>query len=279
VNPVIRSWLYVPADRPGRVANALRGAADAVILDLEDAVAEPAKATALGTALAIVAEPIDRPTLIRINQPATGHGARELRALAAAPKPGLAGIRVPKSERPDQLREVAELLGVPVFPIIETALGVERAFALATAHELVAGISLGEADLAADLRCGPEGLSWPRSRLVTAARAAGLPSPPQSVWTDLRDLDGLRRSTAAGRAAGFFGRSVIHPDQVAVVHEACRPSETDVAAARALIDRLATEGDGAWVDRHGRFVDRAVVERARRVLHLVPDDDPTGAPR
>lgn len=263
-----RTWLYVPGDRPDRVAKALASAADTVILDLEDAVAPAAKADARRTVVGVLAE--GRPAYVRINAPGTADGDADVRALAASPG-ALAGVRIPKCEDPDELRRVADALGAPVLPVVESALGVERAFALATAHPLVAGISLGEADLSADLRAGGDALAWPRSRIVVAARAAGLPSPPQSVWTAVRDLDGLAADTRAGQRAGFFGRSVIHPAQIPVVHEACAPDPADVAWARDLTGRLAARGDApdadaAWIDADGRFVDKAVVERAAAIL-------------
>ena len=259
-----RTWLYVPGDRPDRIGKALASDADRVILDLEDAVAPTGKQTARRTAMDALAA--GHTAHVRINAPATPDGADDIALLASAPRT-LAGVRVPKSEDPDELRRVADALGVPVFPILESALGVENALALATAHPLVAGISLGEADLAADLRVGGgDALAWPRSRVVVAARAAGLPSPPQSVWTAVRDLDGLREDTLAGLRAGFFGRSVIHPAQIPVVHEACVPDPADVAWARDLMSRLAERGDAAWIDSAGRFVDKAVVERAAWLL-------------
>ncbi|NKZ03990.1 HpcH/HpaI aldolase/citrate lyase family protein [Actinomadura latina] len=267
-----RSWLYVPGDRPGRIGTALASGADAVILDLEDAVAPSAKRDARRNVLDTLAA--GHAAYVRINPPASPDGAADVALLAtamsaavsAAPS-ALAGVRVPKCEDPGELRRVADALGVPVLPVVESALGVENALPLATAHPLVAGISLGEADLAADLRvAGGEALAWPRSRVVVAARAAGLPSPPQSVWTAVRDLDGLRADTLAGRRAGFFGRSVIHPAQIPAVHEACVPDPDDVAWARDVMGGLAEHGDAAWIDSAGRFVDKAVVERAAWLL-------------
>ncbi|MGI5200918.1 HpcH/HpaI aldolase/citrate lyase family protein [Spirillospora sp. CA-108201] len=262
-----RTWLYVPGDRPDRIAKALASDADAVVLDLEDAVAPPVKGAARRAVLnALGCLDGERAAHVRINAPATPDGAEDIALLAGAPG-GLAGVRIPKCEDPAELRRAADALGVPVFPVLESALGVENAFALAAAHPLVAGISLGEADLSADLRvAGGDALAWPRSRVVVAARAAGLPSPPQSVWTAVRDLDGLRADTLAGRRAGFFGRSVVHPAQIPVVHEAFAPDPDEVAWARDLMSRLAEHREAAWIDSAGRFVDKAVVERAAWLL-------------
>ncbi|GAA2737324.1 CoA ester lyase [Actinocorallia aurantiaca] len=268
---MIRSWLYVPGDRPDRMDKALAGPADAVVLDLEDAVGAAAKDEARRNVLDVLAS--GRTAYVRVNDPATPAGKADLKALAASPG-ALAGVRVPKSEDPGELRRVAYLLGVPVYPLIESALGVENALALATAHPLVGGISLGEADLLADLRAGRQALAWPRSRIVVAARAAGLPSPAQSVWTAVRDLDGLRADTEAGREAGFFGRSVIHPAQIPVVHQACAPDPEETAWARELLERFTgAAGEAAWIDPSGKFVDKAVVERARWLLSLAETVD------
>jgi len=274
VTAPVRSWLYVPADRPERVTKAFASDADAVILDLEDAVAPDAKDRArrhvLETLASLASLPDRRRAYVRINAPDSPHATADLAALAGADP---AGVRVPKCEEPEQLRRIADTLGTAVYPVLESALGVENAYALATAHPSVAGISLGEADLSADLRVTTsEALAWPRSRVVVAARAAGLPSPPQSVWTAVRDLDGLRADTENGRRAGFFGRSVIHPAQLPVVHEACRPDPDDVAWARSLVDTVRETGEAAWVDSTGRFVDKAVVERA--LWLLAADEDP-----
>jgi citrate lyase subunit beta / citryl-CoA lyase len=166
--------------------------------------------------------------------------------------------------------ETLEVLGsgARIQCLIESALGLEHAFEIATSHERVAGISLGEADLSADLGVGDEmGLLYARSRIVSAARAAALPYPVQSVYTNVHDLDGLRRSTEAGKHLGFVGRSTIHPSQVPVVNEVFTPTEKEVSEAQRLLDRLGSE-EGAFVLEDGRFVDRAVVESARLTLAL-----------
>ncbi|NBH09604.1 aldolase/citrate lyase family protein, partial [Amycolatopsis sp. SID8362] len=140
-----RSWLYVPGDRPDRITKALNGPADAVIIDLEDAVAAAAKNEARRNALSALDG--GATAYVRINAPGTPAGEADIKAVR-----GAAGVRVPKCEDPGEVRRVADALGVPVYPVLESALGVENALDIATAHPLVAGISLGEADLAADLR-------------------------------------------------------------------------------------------------------------------------------
>lgn len=265
-----RSWLYAPATRPDRVAKALAGEAEAVVVDLEDAVPAAAKEAARAQAAAL-AEQGARPFHVRVNDLAGPWGLQDLRALARSP---LAGVRLPKVESADQVLQAVEALAaapgpVRIHALLESALGVESAFAVATAHPWVAGVSLGEADLRASLRASCDtALDWARSRVVTAARAAGLPSPVQSVHTDLADEEGLRASSERGRSMGFFGRSVIHPRQIPVVHAAYTPDARERAEARELLAGLASaraEGTAAFLTAEGRFVDPAVVQAARAV--------------
>ncbi len=151
---------------------------------------------------------------------------------------------------------------------METALGVERAFAIAAAHPAVHGVALGEADLRADLGVREDaGLDWSRSRVIVAARAAGLAPPPQSVHPDIRDLDALAVSCARGRALGFLGRAAIHPRQLPVIESAFLPTEREIEEAETIVKAaMAQEGAQALAD--GRFIDAAVVAAAQRTLSL-----------
>ncbi|MEU7692730.1 HpcH/HpaI aldolase/citrate lyase family protein [Microbispora hainanensis] len=257
------TWLYVPADRPDRIGKALGGEADMVIVDLEDAVAPENKDAARAGVAALLATP--RPRVeIRVNDVRTPYGQADLHALGTLLR-GSGGLRVPKVESADEVRRIADAVpGVPLRLIIESAPGLERAFEIATASPAVAGIGLGEADLRADLGVTDEaGLAWARSRIVVAARAAGLPAPAQSVYANVRDLDGLAASCASGRAMGFRGRAAIHPVQLPVIAAAYHPTEEEIAAALEVVS-AADQGAVALAD--GRFVDEAVVRQARRVL-------------
>ncbi|MGW4640367.1 HpcH/HpaI aldolase/citrate lyase family protein [Sphaerisporangium sp. NPDC004334] len=257
------TWLYAPADRPALVAKALAGPAGVVIVDLEDAVAPGDKDRARAEVVALLATPSPR-VQIRINDVRTPCGQADLRAIGPLCA-GTAGIRVPKTESAAGLREIALAApGVALHPLVESALGLELAYEIATACPAVASIGLGEADLRADLGVADEtGLAWARSRIVVAARAAGLPAPAQSVYTAFRDLEGLAASCRAGRAMGFRGRAAIHPAQLPVIEAAYRPTEEEIAAADQVV---AAAGAGAVALPDGRFVDEAVVRQARALL-------------
>jgi citrate lyase subunit beta / citryl-CoA lyase len=268
----IRSYLYVPGHDPRRIEKALATGADAVVIDLEDSVAPNRKEEARNNAARVLESGPARPVFVRINAPGSELAARDIAAVAAL---HLSGLRLPKVESLESVRLVAETLEAlrseaGIQCLIESALGLEHALEIARSHERVAGISLGEADLAADLGVRDEaGLLYARSRIVSASRAAGLPGPVQSVYTNVKDLDGLRRSTEEGKNMGFVGRSAIHPSQVPIINEVFTPTEEEVAEAQELLDRLEGEagsGTGAFVLEDGRFVDRAVVESARRTL-------------
>lgn len=259
------TWLYVPGDRPDRFPKAAASGADVVILDLEDAVAPERK----GYAVAAVREYLsDVPTVrceVRVNDIHDVPGVLGL--------PGLSGLRLPKISSAEEVTEYAAAApGAELHLLIESALGVERAFGIASAHPAVASVTLGEADLASDLHLlAEEGFTYSRSRLVVSARAAGLPPPAMSVWAHVHDLDGLAASCALGRALGMFGRAAIHPRQIPVIVQAFLPSAEEVSRAHELVDALAASSErasGTAVLPDGRFADRAMVEAARTTIRI-----------
>ena len=267
-SPVL-TLLYVPADRPDRVAKALASEADVVVLDLEDAVA-PAHKDAARQGLAGLLKDVDRPVQVRVNHASTPWSAEDVAALAELPG---VGVRVPKVEDVGDVHRVADALpGRTLHLLVESALGVERAFDLARAHPDVASLGLGEADLRSDLGVTDEtGLTWARSRIVVAARAAGLPAPAMSVHPHVRDVDGLVASCHLGRSLGFLGRAAIHPAQLAPIRAAFRPTDAEVARAHEVLARVhhAREaGVGALVLPDGTFLDVAMVEQARTVVAI-----------
>jgi citrate lyase subunit beta/citryl-CoA lyase len=247
------TWLYVPGDRPDRVEKAIASRAHAVIVDLEDGVAPAAKEQARANLADLLGERRDKPVFVRVN-------ARSAADLEAVAQLALAGVIVPKVERPEDVPA-----DVHVHALIESPLGLEAAFAIAS-HPQVRGISLGEADLRSQTGALEVGLDWARGRIVNAAVAAGLPRPPQSVYPHVRDLEGLERSCRRGRALGHLGRAAIHPDQLPVIEEAYLPNRAEVEQANATVEQL----DGAAVGtlEGGAFVDAAMLGAARQLLEL-----------
>lgn len=262
--------LYTPADRPDRVAKALAGDADVVLVDLEDAVAPAHKVRARAEAVRLLAR-VERPVQVRLNHPETPWHTGDVAALADLP--AHVGVRVPKVESPDQVRALAALSpGRDLHLLIESAIGVERAFDLAVAAPTVASIALGEADLRSDLRVSTDtGLTWARARVVVAARAAALPPPVMSAYPHVRDPEGLAASCAAGRDLGFCGRTAIHPTQLPMIRKAFLPSAGEIDRAREVVRRVTDAelaGVGAIALADGTFLDRAMLDQARAVLAL-----------
>jgi citrate lyase subunit beta / citryl-CoA lyase len=244
--------LYVPGDRPDRFDKAAASGADAVILDLEDAVAPARRAEAREQVAKWLAGRPDVDVQVRIGS---------LDDVAALP-PDVA-IRLPKVE---SVADVDAVGARDVHALVETASGVEIAYAIAS-HPRVVSIGLGEADLAADLGITDESaLAWIRVRVVVAARAAGLPAPMMSAYPDIADLDGLAASCAAGRTLGMVGRTAIHPRQVPVIAAAFAPTESELAWAREVLAALDGAAEGVAVLSSGAMVDAAMARRAATLL-------------
>lgn len=273
-----RSYLYVPGDQPERLEKAASRGADALILDLEDAVAHSRKDTARG----LVAD--------WIGANPTAGGASWVRITAADPAEDLAalsapiaGVMVPKAE-PGLLSEIAGLLaererklGIPegvlrIIALIETAQGLLEARVIARSPR-VARLALGRADLAGELGLGvdPEGPEFSSILLdlVIASSAAGIAPPVAPTSTDFRDLEALRTSTERMLKLGLRGRTAVHPAQLPVINEVFTPSNEEVERAERLLaafDAAERGGSGVTVDEDGRMMDAAVARAAREIL-------------
>ncbi|MFP5326738.1 MAG: HpcH/HpaI aldolase/citrate lyase family protein [Acidimicrobiia bacterium] len=259
-----RSYLYVPGDRPERFEKAGRSGADAVILDLEDAVAPAAKDEARAAVVAWLraAPPPPQQWWVRIN--AGERGDDDVAALEGC---RVQGVFVPKAT-PERLAALASS-GLALCALVETAEAVVRAVELARSEAVVA-LAMGEVDLVAELGIEQRGTDdplWPiRSQVVVACAAVGLQPPIGPVSVDFSDMEALRRSTQALRGAGFFSRQAIHPAQVPVINEVMTPSEDDMARAARVLELFERAAGGVCVDDDGRMVDEAVIRSARRTV-------------
>jgi citrate lyase beta subunit len=262
-----RSFLFVPGTRPDRFAKAAASGADAVILDLEDAVAPQDKASARALVAGHVRD--QQQALVRVNGAGTPWFADDLAALADAGRP--AGIVLPKAESPEQVAEVLTALGlrVPIFTLIESARGVRDANLIAQAPG-VTRMMFGNLDFALDAgitaRSADEReLLFARSALVIASRAAGLPGPVDGVQPDIENDEATR--TAARNAAdlGFTGKLCIHPRQIPPVHSAFEPSADELRWAARVLE-LAGDSGGAAMRLDGEMLDAPRLELARRIV-------------
>ncbi|GAA2354421.1 aldolase/citrate lyase family protein [Streptomyces violaceusniger] len=264
-----RTMLFVPGDRPDRFSKAASSGADAVLIDLEDAVPADNKAAARAAAIRWLAR---HRSVVRINAPGSPWHAEDLAALAEAPAL-LRGVVLPKCSTAEQVASVIDHLpyGVSLLPLIESAIGLREAGAIAGLPR-VGRLLFGSVDYALDTGITPSPpeepeLLWARSSLVNASQAAGLPSPLDGVHTRLEDKEGLATSSRRSRALGFGGRLCVHPLQVATVHRAWQPTDQEIRWARGVI-QASSAGNGGATRVDGQMVDRPVLQRARRLLSL-----------
>jgi citrate lyase subunit beta/citryl-CoA lyase len=257
-----RSYLFVPGDRPERIAKALASGADAVIVDLEDAVA-PANKNAARDAVAGALEST-QPFVLRINGADTAWFADDARLAA---HPGVAAVMLPKAASADPVAALhAASGGKPVLALVESAAGVANVAALA-ATTGVARLVFGSIDFQLDLDIVDDDLALLafRSQLVLASRVANLPAPVDGVTTALDDAVRIELEARRARSLGFGAKLCIHPRQVAIVNSAFSPVEAELAWARRVVGAAAA-ADGAAVAVDGKMVDAPVLARARRLL-------------
>jgi citrate lyase subunit beta / citryl-CoA lyase len=256
-----RSYLFAPGHNQKLLRRVFKARADAVILDLEDAVPPAAKRQARE----MVAEALTRRSAwVRINAARTDDAAADLDAVADH----AAGIRIPKVESPEDVEWVVHRApGRPLICAIESARGVLAAREIAVVPG-VRHLALGGVDLRRDLGASDGSLQtlYARSHLVLASVAAGLDPPIDSVYARLNDEHGLREQAEFARSLGFFGKSAVHPRQVEVINEVFTPSPEQLTWARNVLDAFEAAGAQAVKLPDGEFVDLPVADRARRVL-------------
>jgi len=266
-DPVLaRSFLYVPADRPDRVAQALASVADAVIVDLEDAVKSDAKSGARASLPSLAADSRSGQFWVRINSGAEGLADLDvLRGLES-----IDGVVVAKCGSTDWLDVVAAALdaSVEVAALIESAVAWRNLDALC-AHPRLRRCHVGEVDLLADVGARLPGgqplLDAVRVAVVVASAAGGLEPPVGGVHLEIADLDALARTSSALVGLGFGGRAVVHPTHCAPVNQAFSPSPADLAWAADVLARWDAATGGALRAADGTMIDEAVVRRARAV--------------
>jgi citrate lyase subunit beta / citryl-CoA lyase len=258
---VARSYLYVPGNRPDRFDKACAAGADAVIVDLEDAV-PPAEKEAARAALASWLSP-DKAVLVRVNAAGSEWFVRDLAACDAA---GVTGVILPKAEKVDEgAVSLCRRRGIALFPLIETASGMAQAESVA-ATPCVQRLMFGTIDFQFELGIDGDGdeLLPFRSRLVLASRLAGIQSPVDGPCTSWEDTELLIADSRRARRLGFGGKLCIHPKQVATVNAAFSPSEAEIAWAHKVLHAAKRSG-GAAVAVDGRMIDRPVILKAEQI--------------
>lgn len=280
-----RSMMFLPGNSPRMLMNGPVLPADSLIFDLEDAVA-PDQKDAARLLVASALKNMDfghKELVVRINDLGTPYWRADLAAVLPA-QPAL--IMPPKVSGAHDIETLAtaldeaenrlhlEPMSFGILPLLETALGVEEAFAIARASKRVRGLFLGGEDLSADLRCPRSKEGWEifyaRTRLVVAARAAGV-DVIDTPFTDTNDPEGLEKDARFARSLGFSGKAVISPRHLGVVNRVFSPSENDISWANEVMAVIAEgrkQGRGA-VSLHGKMVDKPIVIRAEQILEAV----------
>jgi len=286
-NRPLRSLLFTPGNHPRKLAKVGTFGSDASVLDLEDAVADAEKESARATVRSALE--IHRSggalVIVRVNGPHTGRLEADV---AAVVREGLGGIMVPKVETPEALIDVDRLVEtlerqrgleegqLRLLALIETARGLVRCEEIAAAapdrvYTLIFGLGDFTVDLGIDVTPDATELLYARSRVVIAARAAGLAQPLDGPYLDLQNIDGLVADTVRSRQLGFQGRVVIYPPQVEPVQRTySQLSEHELELARRVVEGFeSAEAQGsASIQVDGRFVDYPIYRRALHKLRL-----------
>ena len=284
----LRSLLFVPGDRPERMAKAMGLGADALILDLEDAVAPAAKPAArLAVAEVLRAHPAPRACrlFVRVNPLGTAEQAADLAALAGtAPD----GVVLPKAEGAPSIRAIAEALAAvgvtaPILPVAtETAAAVFQLGTYGEVADRLAGVTWGAEDLPAAIGATSareaDGSFTPvyqtvRTLALLAGHAAGVPAI-ETVVPDFRDLDGLAAYAARARRDGFSGMMAIHPAQVPVINAAFTPSPEELDHARRVVAAFAAAPGAGALQLDGRMIDAPHLKAAERLLQRAGEISP-----
>lgn len=279
-----RSMLFIPGNTPNLLMNGDVLGSDSIILDLEDAVS-PAEKDAARILVKNALKYLNYKgceIVVRINPIDTDFWKKDLDAIIPLKPDMIMPPKVGKAEDvkviSDYIAEVEERHGmekntVKLIPLIETALGVENAFQIASADERVAAIFLGGEDYTADLRCkrtkeGNE-IFYARTRLVNAARAAGV-DVYDTPFTDVDDIEGLYKDAELAKSLGFTGKVSISPRHVNGINEVFTPTQAEIDYAHDVMEtiRIAKEQGKGVVSLRGKMIDAPIVARARQVLEM-----------
>lgn len=280
---LLRTLLFAPGNHPRKVEKVFATGADAVILDLEDAVAIREKPATRSVVVAALQQP--RPNLgyIRVNAFDTPFCFDDVQAVV---RDGVDGIVLPKVEAAAQIIAVSWMMaslerdrglpegGIDLLPIIETGAGLAAIESIAGCDPRVKRLSFGAGDFTRDM-----GFEWTpaetelyytRNRIAVASRAAGLEPPIDTVFIDLRDLDHLTASAQTARRLGFQGKLCIHPGQIDIVNRTFTPTDAQIAEARKHVEAFnKAEAEGsASIQVDGYFIDYPIAEKAERLLAL-----------
>lgn len=285
-----RTWMFVPGSDARKLEKAAQSPVDAIIYDLEDAVAREEKAMARDLVKVELQKPSSPDTparFVRVNAMDTPYFEQDVKACLAAK---LRGIVLPKAEETDAIVRLDEWLSewesseasdgrrgqqresLEIVPLIESARGLHHAYEIARSSKRVQRLMFGSIDFALDISAEltADGLEllYARSQLVVVSRAAGIGAPIDAVYPRFRDLEGLIRETQRAKQLGFGGKLLIHPSQIAAVRDVFAPSREELGEAESIVaayEAAVASGIGS-IQIGGKMVDLPVYERAKRIV-------------
>lgn len=284
-----RTMLFLPSNNPNMIGNGGLLGADSLIFDLEDAVSPDEKDAArelLKNALAAMSFGKCE-IIVRINGLDTPYWQEDLRAVVPMKPDAIMPPKVSGAHDIAQLDQALTALekefgleagSTRILALLETAIGVENAYAIASASPRMTGLFLGAEDLTADLRCQrtkqSQEIQYARGRIVCAARAAGI-EPYDTPFTDVQDLEGLEKDAAFAKGLGFSGKACISPAHISTVNRVFSPSAAEISYAKdvfAAIEEAKRQGKGA-ISLRGKMIDAPIVQRARLVLEAASETE------
>lgn len=285
---MLRTILFTPGDDLRKIEKAMAAGADAVTLDLEDAVAYSKKDAARHTVREVLQKPAPRTVFVRINASSTDYILEDLRAVTGLP---LAGLMLAKAESAEEVRKVDWLLGLleieaglprgatALIPFVESAAGILRALEIASCPRVKA-LAFGGVDFSQELGihypAESDGMFHARSQLVLASRAAGIEPPLDTVLPDIKNTEKLTVEANIARKLGFQGKLIIHPAQIEAVNKVFSPTPEEIAYARKVVAAFeeAEAGGTAVIQVEGKMVEYPIVRRAKKILSLVSNNTP-----
>jgi len=281
---MLRSWMFIPGSKDKHLQKANQLKADAIIFDLEDAVAESEKSHARKKVIQYLKGIKDKQCFVRVNALSSKHFLEDIKEVVCQE---LTGIMLPKVSSSEDIIIADYLLqhmeikyGLPdqtilIVPLIENAAGVHHAYNIANASQRILCLAFGAEDFKLDVTVESEDsepeLHYTRSKMVVDSGAAGIEAPIDAVYTAIRDDSGLKASSEASKNIGFQGKLAIHPKQISVINDVYAYTEAQIREAKEIVvayEESMERGDGA-VELNGEMIDIPVAEKAKKILEKI----------
>ncbi|MGY0691497.1 HpcH/HpaI aldolase/citrate lyase family protein [Virgibacillus sp. FSP13] len=275
-----RSLLFVPADKEKMLLKINQLQADVILIDLEDAVAIGDKA--IGRDL--IRRHIDqwrKPVFIRVNSIETDEFQEDMDLLKRVSNAeSLKGVMLPKASSENDIKTLSRYLKTAerqsdkaadlyIIPLIESALGVKRAYEIATADQRITRLAFGGVDftndIGAEVTIEEKELLYARSEIILSSRCAHIGQPIDTVYTDFKNIDGFSNNCAFAKSLGFGGKLLIHPAQIEIANTTFAPTAEEVDFAKKIISQSTAEKGSFQLD--GKMIDKPIIEKAQRILH------------